>query len=204
MSPLLRRRKNEQDDAAARLAELKAATVTDPTAKKGKPTPRRKDKEIGRIGPPAPPPMTRKEAYARTRERGKDERGKARAGVTTGEDRSAMARDRGPVRQLVRDVVDSRRGIGGWFFIIGLLIIFGNQSAQPQVRLAATILWAVLLIALAVDWTLMGRRVTRLIHERHPDDNVSMRKHIAYAMLRSMQIRRMRQPGPQVSKGQQL
>lgn len=206
MSPLLRRRKTNSADPADELARAQEQVAGAPgrPAPKGKPTPRRKEKEVGRIGPPAPPPRTRKEAYARSRAQNKEQRGTARAGMAAGDDRYVMARDRGPVRRLIRDVVDSRRGIGSWFLVVGVLIIFGNGSGQPQVRFAATIAWAVLLVGLAADWTLMGRKVARLIRERHPEDQTKLYKHIGYAVLRSTQFRKLRQPAPQVRPGQPI
>ena len=41
--------------------------------------------------------------------------GRARAGAARGDDAYLPARDRGPVRKLVRDVVDSRRNVGSFF-----------------------------------------------------------------------------------------
>lgn len=204
MSPLLRRRKPDSADPTDELVQSRVDSAPGRPAPKGKPTPRRKEKDVGRIGPPAPPPKTRKEAYARARAQSKEQRGTARAGAAAGEDRFVMARDRGPVRRLVRDVVDSRRGIGSWFLVVGVLIIAGNGSAQPQIRLAATVAWVLLLVGLVVDWTLMGRKVARLVHERHPDDDTTMRKHLGYAVLRSTQFRKLRQPAPRVRPGQQI
>ena len=200
MSPLLRRRKTQEPAEV----EPEVTRVGNPTAKKGKPTPRRKDREVGRIGPPEPPPRTRKEAYARSRATNKADRGKARAGISAGDDKFMLARDQGPIRELIRDVVDSRRGIGSWFLVIGLLIIVGNGQQNPTIRTIASIVWGLLIVALVTDWALMGRKVSRLVHERFPEDTTAMRRHIGYAIMRSIQFRKLRQPPVRVKYGQDI
>lgn len=201
MSPLLRRRKTEEP---VEVEPVGTTRLADPTAKKGKPTPRRKDREVGRVGPPEPPPRTRKEAYSRSRAANKEGRTKSRAGIAAGDDKFMLARDQGPVRELVRDVVDSRRGIGSWFLVIGLLIIVGNGQQNPTIRTLASVLWALLIIALVVDWALMGRKVSRLVRERFPEDSLAMRRHIGYAVMRSIQFRKLRQPPVRVKYGQDI
>jgi len=134
----------------------------------------------------------------------RDQRGRSRAGLAAGDDAYAMPRDRGPVRRLVRDIVDARRNIGSWFLVVGLLIIAGNGSRVPAVQLAATMLWLLLLLGLAADWTLLGRRIARLVRERYPDDATRMRSHVFYGIMRSTQFRRLRMPRAQVRIGERV
>lgn len=204
MSPLLPWTRKEAPAAGATPAPGNGAVEggTDggePGRTKGRPTPKRP-----RQSPPPPPPRTRKEAYARTRAMQRDQRGRSRAGLAAGDDAYAMPRDRGPVRRLVRDIVDARRNIGSWFLVVGLLIIAGNGSRVPAVQLAATMLWLLLLLGLAADWTLLGRRIARLVRERYPDDATRMRSHVFYGIMRSTQFRRLRMPRPQVRIGERV
>src|SRR5215218_8369434 len=102
-------------------AETTDATSSDSTEQllrtsgKGRPTPRRSEAQGRRPGPPPPPPTTRKEAYKRMREQQAVRRSETRQGMARGDDNYLPARDRGPVRRTVRDVVDSRRNVGSWF-----------------------------------------------------------------------------------------
>ena len=98
--------------------DASSADLTDQLVKasgKGRPTPKRTEAQGRRTGPPPPPPTTRKEAYTRMRSQQASRRVEARQGAARGDDSYLPARDRGPVRKLVRDVVDEgfRRGAEG-------------------------------------------------------------------------------------------
>jgi hypothetical protein len=198
VSPLLRRNRS-----APAVEESPAAEPADAQPRgrgaKGRPTPKRNEQVVRRTGPPPPPPRTRKEAYARVRAKQRADRGKTRAGIAAGDDSYFMERDRGPVRALVRDIVDSRRNAGSWFFAIGLFVILANSvRGVPFVQFLALFLWVLLIAVLVLDWFLLHRKISRLVGERYPEDTTPMRKHVIYGILRSMQFRRLRQPSARV------
>ncbi len=101
---------------------------------KGRPTPKRSEAQGRRQGPPPPPPTTRKEAYKRMREQQAANRGSAREAAARGDDSALPARDRGPEKRLVRDVVDSRRNAGSLFLVVAALVLVGyfipNQACR--------------------------------------------------------------------------
>jgi hypothetical protein len=169
------------------------------TAGKGRPTPKRKDALKRRA---EPPPKSNKEARARMREKSREERQERLDGMRRGDDRYLLARDRGPAKRLVRDIIDSRRNVGPLFFM-GVLVVVVFSSAQwpAQVRVGATFLWLVLIVMLIMDAVVIGLRVRKLIHERLPDAQTKMRGLIGYAVLRSVSFRKIRNPAPQVKPG---
>ena len=93
--------------------EVESTPVTDdhdPRAPKGRPTPSRKDAEAARkqqLKIPKDP----KAAKAAARERDREARATARAGMMAGDERYMPARDKGPARAFTRDFVDSRFSI---------------------------------------------------------------------------------------------
>ena len=73
---------------------------------KGRPTPTRKEREAANKRPLVG--NKSKEARLADRERQKTEREKARKLAIAGDDRYLLARDRGPQRKVIRDVLDNR------------------------------------------------------------------------------------------------
>jgi hypothetical protein len=114
-------------------------------------------------------------------------------------------RDRGPERQLARNVVDSRRTAGTYFFGGALIVLIGSNGAMPDlVRTVATSLWGVLLIAVVLDAILIARKIKRLVRERFPKTEQRMGSLYMYAIMRSITFRRMRVPKPAVKIGEKV
>lgn len=147
----------------------------------------------------APAPQNRREAYKSMRERQRSERAETAAGMRAGDERYLLARDRGPERALVRDIVDSRRTVGTYFFIGAFIVIFGSGSWMPPVvQLAATVLWTVLAVAVIADSFLISRRIKTLVGERFPKTTQRMGSLYLYGIMRGLTFRRMRVPKPRV------
>ena len=95
------------------------------TAGKGRPTPKRREAEGRRRGPVPPPPRTTREALRRNRgskeerkelaAKRKEMRLRQRQRMMAGDEKMLPARERGPVKAYVRDLIDSRRNLLGHF-----------------------------------------------------------------------------------------
>jgi DUF3043 family protein len=201
---LLRRRSDSPADAdPAEPVGADAAGSTRATGK-GRPTPRRREAQRRRTGPVAPPPRTRREAYKRMREQGTDRRSTVREGIKGGDERYLGARDRGPERRLVRDIVDSRRNAGVLFLMSAVVYFIGLIVPSVQVKAAITALWLTVLILLVVDSTLIGLRIRKLMRERYPDSTQRLGSLVFYGATRATMIRRWRSPKPVVEVGDQI
>jgi hypothetical protein len=143
------------------------------------------------------PPADKREARARRREQARN----ARAGLMRGDDRYLPARDRGPVRALVRDLVDSRRSASSLFLPSALLVVVGGLFPQPAVIRFTYLLWVAVLVVIVIDSTLLGRRVLTRIRRDFPDSTERSSSLVFYAVMRAMQLRRLRVPHPAVSVG---
>ena len=153
----------------------------------------------------APTPQNRREAYKSMRERQRVERAEAAAGMRAGDEKYLLARDRGAERGLVRDIVDSRRTVGTYFFVGAFIVIFGSGSWMPPVvQLAATVLWTVLAVAVIVDSFLISRRIKALVRERFPKTTQRMGSLYLYGIMRGLTFRRMRVPKPRVELGDKI
>jgi hypothetical protein len=206
---LLRRRSPVADERAADTADggdaggLDAADPRRPTGK-GRPTPKRREAQKRRTGPVAPPPRTRREAYRRTKGEQSVRRAEFRQGMRTGDDKYMLARDRGPVRKLVRDIVDSRRNAGVLFLLIAFIAFFGLLMPSVQLRAYATSLWLAAFLLVVIDTIFLGVRIRREVRERHPDATDRASRLILYGASRAVMIRRLRMPPPQVKVGDKV
>jgi hypothetical protein len=168
--------------------------VSGPSAGKGRPTPKRSQAQgVRRARPTAPPPRTRKEAAQRAREEAKASREQVREG------RVLLPRDAGPVRALVRDVVDRRRSIGTLMLPLALVLVLATLSGNRQVIVVVTDVWIVGVLLLAADLVATAVVLRRRLREQFPEEG--RRGHIAYGLLRTTVFRRWRVPAARVSPG---
>jgi cation transport ATPase len=168
---------------------------------KGRPTPKRSEAAGRRTGPVPPPPTTRKEAYKRMREQQAAGRGSTREAAARGDESALPARDRGPRRRLVRDVVDARRNAGSFFLFVAALVLVGYFIPNPAVQGYTVYVWFAFFLVILADSLILGRRIKKIVTERFPDHPESMRTLIWYGISRATMIRRWRFPKPQVAQG---
>jgi ABC-type multidrug transport system fused ATPase/permease subunit len=128
-------------------------------------------------------------------------RAASRQGLLRGDDASLPARDRGPVRKLVRDVVDSRRNVGSFFIAIAVVALIGTVVPNLTVRSYATFLLFGFFLLLVVDSFLLSRRIKRTVAQRFPDGKHKTTGVVWYGISRSTMVRRWRFPKPEVALG---
>ncbi len=174
------------------------------TSGKGRPTPKRHEAQGRRPGPPPPPPQTRKEAYKRMREQQAANRGTARGGPARSDESYLPARDRGPVRKLVRDVVDARRNAGSFFLLVAALVLIGNFVPDERVRSYTVSIWLVFFLLMIADSVVLGRRIKKKVLERFPNGDHRMKGLVWYGISRATMVRRWRFPKPEVRLGAQV
>jgi hypothetical protein len=175
-----------------------------PASGKGRPTPKRSEAQGRRPGPPPPPPTTRKEAYKRMRAQQAAQRGDARRAAARGDDSFLPARDRGPVRKLVRDVVDSRRNVGSLFLAIAGVALVGALYPSLAVKAYSSYVLMGFFLLLVVDSVVLGRRIKGKVAERFPDGSQKTKGVVWYGITRSTMIRRWRFPKPDVAVGAEV
>ncbi|HWH29737.1 MAG TPA: DUF3043 domain-containing protein [Mycobacteriales bacterium] len=169
---------------------------------KGRPTPKRREKERRRTGPVPPPPLTRKEAAQRKKEEAKSARQRIRSGALAGDERYLPKRDAGPVRRLVRDLVDSRRNAAVLLLPVALLLVVAQITRNPTVIGIALTLWLAALLTVFLDMLLLAVTLRRRVRAEFPDERT--RGHVGYGLLRATVFRRWRMPAPAVSPGDKV
>jgi hypothetical protein len=171
----------------------------DPQAPKGRPTPKRSEAEALRRAV-VKPAASRKEAARRAREARRKAVTKQREALLTGDERHLPPRDKGPVRRFARDFVDVRWHVAEYFLPIAVVILVMSMLPSIQARNIALLLWLGVILGIVADSVLTSRRLKRALRERFPDEN--LRGATVYALMRTMQLRRMRLPRPQVGRGE--
>jgi hypothetical protein len=199
---VFRRRSTTTEDAPAEgtpgssATEQAGRTSGAVTAGKGKPTPKRSEAERARR---YNAPGDRKEALRQSRTRDRSARTRKTEAMRRGEEWALPAKDKGPVRALARDLVDSRRRLSE-FYMYGLVVLLFLLFLHNKVmQTVLPLLLIVMVLIMIVEGYFVGRRVTALANERVPGQSTRGIK--MYAAMRALQIRKLRFPKPRVKPG---
>ncbi|WP_432155749.1 DUF3043 domain-containing protein [Streptomyces sp. bgisy153] len=193
------RAKEEKAQAADKALVTDSSQPRDPQAPKGRPTPKRSEAQAQRRSV-ANTPTTRKEAARRQRDERRAQMEKQRRALAGGDERYLPARDKGPVRKFAREFVDSRFNVAEFFLPMAVVILVLTLVRVQRVQALALLLWLVVIVLIVLDSILSGIRLRKRLQERFPDEN--RRGAVAYALMRSLQMRRLRLPKPQVKRGE--
>ena len=199
---MFRRRSTATQDAQAEgtpgasAADQADRAPTSLTAGKGRPTPKRSEAERARR---YNAPGDRKEALRQSKTRDRSTRARKAEAMRRGEEWALPAKDKGPVRALARDYVDSRRRLSE-FYMYGLVVLlFLLFLHNPVMQTLLPVLLIVMVVIMVVEGYFVGRRVTALAGERFPGESTRGIK--IYSAMRALQIRQLRFPKPRVKPG---
>jgi hypothetical protein len=166
------------------------------TAGKGRPTPKRSEAERRRR---YNAPADRKEALRQSKTRDRSTRARKSEAMRRGEEWALPAKDKGPVRALARDYVDSRRRLSE-FYMYGLVVLLFLLFLHNTVmQTLLPVLLIAMVVIMVVEGYFVGRKVTALAGERFPGQSTRGIK--IYSAMRALQIRQLRFPKPRVKPG---
>lgn len=164
---------------------------------KGRPTPPRKVSQAQRKKPLIGDRS--KEAKQAQKAKLREERNKAREGMLAGDERYLTVRDKGPQRRFVRDLVDARFTAGELvlpaMFVVVLLTFIDSKEIQIFSLLA---MWGIFAVV-AVDGWIISRQVKKAAAKKFGTEKVESGLGW-YAAMRSIQMRSMRIPKPQIKR----
>ena len=169
-----------------------------PAVGKGRATPSRAQQEAARRRPLV---ADTKEARAAAKAQLRERRERAQAGMAAGEDKYLPPRDKGPQRRWVRDYVDAGWHLSEWVMALMVVVILVSLVPDPTFSFFAFIgLWAFILLSV-IDMVLLSRRIKKKVAAKFGKERLE--KGLGwYAAMRSLQMRFMRLPKPQVKRGQ--
>lgn len=193
------RSSKEEKAAATDKVSADLSKSRDPQAPKGRPTPKRAVAQSQRKAAVVST-GDRKEDARRARERRRVELAKQREALASGDERYLPARDKGPVRRFVRDFVDSRFCVAEMFLPLAVIILVLSMIRQPQIQNVALLLWLAVIALIILDSIGLAFRLRKALNERFADQ--PRRGAVAYGLMRTLQMRRLRLPKPQVKRGE--
>ncbi|UGY90963.1 DUF3043 domain-containing protein [Streptomyces gobiensis] len=196
---MFRSRSKDEQATPAQASEDLTDQQRDPQAPKGRPTPKRSQAQAQRRSL-SKPPANRKEAAKRAREARRADMAKQREALATGDERYLPLRDRGPVRRFARDFVDAKWHVAEFFLPIAVVILVMSMLPSLQAKNLSLLLWLGVIIMIVFDSFITARRLKKALRERFPGEN--FKGVTAYALMRTLQMRRMRLPKPQVARGE--
>ncbi|MFD3973788.1 DUF3043 domain-containing protein [Streptomyces cyaneofuscatus] len=193
------RAKTEKAPTDKVTADLSQQT-RDPQAPKGRPTPKRSEAQTQRRRAASSAPTDRKAAVKRQREARRADLARQREALASGDERYLPVRDKGPVRRFVRDFVDSRFCIAEWFLPLAVVILILSVIQVQNIQSISLLLWMGVIILIVIDSIGLSIRLKKQLRERFPD--APKRGAVAYGLMRTLQMRRLRLPKPQVKRGE--
>ncbi|MEN2418703.1 DUF3043 domain-containing protein [Streptomyces rimosus] len=196
---MFRSRSKDEQAATAKVTASEPKQPRDPQAPKGRPTPKRNQAQAQRRTR-AHTPANRKEAQKAAREARRADMARQREALANGDERFLPVRDKGPVRRFARDFVDSRWCVAEFFLPMAVIILVLTMLRQPGIQNIALLLWLFIIVLIVIDsfvlWFSLGKR----LKQRFPNENLRGVK--PYALMRTLQMRRLRLPKPQVKRGE--
>ncbi|MEU9448172.1 DUF3043 domain-containing protein [Streptomyces sp. NPDC048277] len=196
---VFRSRAKDEKAPADKAAVTDSKQTRDPQAPKGRPTPKRSEAQSQRRSV-ASTPTTRKDAAKRQRDDRRAAMERQRQALASGDERYLPARDKGPVRRFARAWVDSRFNVAEFFLPLAVVILVMSVVNNAAIKNLALLLWLVVIVLIVLDAAVSGFRLRKRLAERFPDQN--KKGAVAYGLMRSLQMRRLRLPKPQVKRGE--
>ncbi|MCZ2524488.1 DUF3043 domain-containing protein [Streptomyces sp. HB2AG] len=198
---MFRRRSKDEQAATTTVVAEQLQQTRDPQAPKGRPTPKRSEAESLRRAR-AVTPANRKEAAKQARERRRAELTRQREALASGDERYLPVRDKGPVRRFARDFVDAKWSVAEFFLPMAVVILVLSLFPSLTVKNVSLLLWMVVIVLIVLDSIVSGFRLKKLLRTRFPNEN--LRGAVPYALMRTLQMRRLRLPKPQVERGAKI
>jgi hypothetical protein len=199
---VLRRRSQEDQTATATVTAESDERARDPQAPKGRPTPKRSDARSQRRTVAGSRPGNRREAAKQQRDARRGELAKQREALAGGDERYLPVRDKGRVKKAAREYIDSRWHVAELFLPLAVVILVLSMLPNLQVKDISLLLWLVLIVAIIGQSVYTSNALKREMKRRFPNED--LRGVAWYSLMRSLQMRRMRLPKPQVKRGQKL
>jgi Protein of unknown function (DUF3043) len=168
---------------------------------KGRPTPKRSDVERRRRQPYAAPPADKKASATQQRDLRRAEQRRRMDAMRRGEEWALPARDRGPVKALARDYIDSRRVIVSEYILFAVFALIFLVFLLGAAKNSATVLYLEvgIVAVIALEALFHATAVRRLARQRFPGENT--RGLAWYMAKRSIRLRSSRIPPARVARG---
>lgn len=174
----------------------------DPRAPKGRATPSRKEAEAARKQGLRASTRGRatKGGKKASREAEREARARQRAGMMMGDERYMPARDRGANKRFVRDFVDARITVAEYFIFIAIAVLLLGFIQNPALQSFVSLAFFAVTALIVIDTTILLIQLNSRAKKQFPEKS-DRRGLKLYAVMRALQLRRLRLPPPMVTRG---
>lgn len=96
--------------------------------------------------------------------------------------------------------MDSRFSVAEMFLPLAVIILVMSMINVPVLKSVSLLLWLVVIALILLDSVGLVFRLRKALNQRFPDQ--PKRGAVAYGLMRTLQMRRLRLPKPQVKRGE--
>lgn len=196
----------EQPNGKKGTSSAPAPSPGDPRAPKGRATPSRREAEAARKQGLRASSRGRgssarggKEGKRAAREAEREARARQRTGMMMGDERYMPARDRGAPRRFVRDFVDARVTVAEYFIFIAIAVLLLGFIQNPALQSFVSLAFFAVTALIIIDTTILLIQLSLKAKKEFPDQ-ADRRGIKLYAVMRALQLRRLRLPPPMVTR----
>ena len=166
---------------------------------KGRPTPSRREAQAARKTTIRAKPGTKAGKKA-SRATDRADRAIRREGMLAGDPRFLPVRDQGPVRAFVRDFVDGRYTIAEYFIFMAVVVLMLGFINNPSIQQLVSVGFFLMATLIVVDTAILIFQLNNRTKKAFPE-KADRRGITLYALMRTLQYRRLRMPKPRVQRG---
>jgi hypothetical protein len=120
--------------------------------------------------------------------------------MMVGDERYMPARDRGANRRFVRDFVDARITVAEYFIFIAIAVLLLGFVQNPAVQSFVSLAFFAVTALIVIDTIILLIQLSRKAKKEFPQKS-DRRGLMLYAVMRALQLRRLRLPPPMVTRG---
>lgn len=188
-----------------------SAFAKGPQAKKGKPTPKRKQQEARNFRPQVA--GDKKAAKQRAKEARDRQFQREQLGLQTGQENLLPLMHRGAARRFVRNWIDARYTFCEWMVVAVLFLMLGgilvsaffkDRNTSLMISNVSMLLAYAVLIIGAIEGVILTSIAARKAKAKFGTDKDFPRGLRWYAFSRAILVRRWRSPRPQVRRGDEI
>lgn len=143
-----------------------------------------------------------KEGKKAAREAERESRARQRSGMMMGDERYMPARDRGAGKRFVRDFVDARITVAEYFIFIAIAVLLLGFIQNPAMQSFVSLAFFAVTALIVIDTTILLVQLNLRAKKQFPEKS-DRRGLMLYAIMRALQLRRLRLPPPMVTRGGQ-